>query len=42
VAITQPQRLLDDTRKGTPAQLPGAEPNKWNAGAVRLNDVGRY
>jgi hypothetical protein len=42
VAIAEPQRLLDDTGTGTPAQLPGAEPNERNAGTVRLDNVGPY
>ena len=42
VAIAELQRLLYDTRTGAPAQLPGAEPNEGNAGAVRFDNVGRY
>ena len=38
VAVAEPQRLLDDPRAGTPAQLPGAETDQRDAGAVRFDD----
>ena len=36
VAIAEPQRLLDDARAGAPAQVPGAETDERDAGAVAL------
>src|SRR5262249_50683350 len=40
VAVAAPQRLLDDPHAATPAQLPGAEADERNAGAMRFDDVG--
>jgi hypothetical protein len=38
VTVAEPQRLLDDARTGAPAQLPGAETDERDAGAVRLDE----
>src|SRR5262249_35824859 len=40
VAVAAPQRLLDDPHAATPAQLPGAEADERNAGAMRFDHVG--
>src|SRR5258708_36884257 len=39
VAIAEPQRLLDQTGAGSPAQFPGAEPDRGNFGAVGLDEM---
>ena len=39
VAVAKPQRLLDDPRAGATAQIPGAEPDQRNAGAMRFDDM---
>src|SRR6266851_1947361 len=39
VAIAEPQRLLDQTCAGSPPQLPGAEPDRGNFGAVGLDEL---
>src|SRR5438445_747470 len=39
VAVAEPQRLLDQTRAGSPPQLPGAEPDRGNFGAVGLDEL---
>src|ERR1700761_4173386 len=38
VAIAEPQRLLDQSRTGASAQLPGAQPDRGNDGAVGLDE----
>src|SRR5215831_13592049 len=40
VAVPAPQRLLDDTYAGAPAQLPGAEADEGNTRAVRFEHPG--
>ncbi len=37
VAIAQPERLLDQSRAGSSAQLPGAQPDRGNFGAIGLD-----
>ena len=39
MAIAEPQRLLDQTRAGSSAQLPGAEPDRGDVGAVGLDEL---
>src|SRR5262249_39725372 len=39
VAIAKPQRLFNDTRADTPAQIPGAEPEQRNACAICFDDL---
>src|SRR3954453_20401851 len=41
MAIAEPQRLLDHSRAGAAAQLPGAEPDCRNSCAVGLNELHR-
>src|SRR5262249_32111890 len=40
VAVAALERLRDDTHAGPPAQLPSAEADERDAGAVRFDDVG--
>src|SRR5215813_8092473 len=39
VAIAEPDRLLDDARAGAAAQLPGAEPDRGDFGAVGFDKM---
>src|ERR1700682_492649 len=39
VAVAEPQRLLDQTCAGSPPQLPGAQPDRGNFGAVGLDEL---
>src|SRR5882724_4511744 len=39
VTIAEPQRLFDQARAGPPAQFPGAQPDRWNFGAIGLDEV---
>src|SRR5260370_257039 len=39
VAVAESQRLFDQTRAGSPAELPGAEPDRGNFGAVGLDEL---
>src|SRR5882672_5963761 len=38
VAVTEPQRLLDQARAGSPAQFPGSQPDRRDFCAVGLNE----
>ena len=38
VAITEPQRLLDQACAGSPAQFPGPQPDRGDFCAVGLNE----
>jgi hypothetical protein len=40
MAVTEPDRLLDQARAGPPAQLPGAEPDRGNFGAMGFDELG--
>src|SRR5262245_17348511 len=42
VAITEPQRLLGHARACASAQVPGPEPERWDARSVRLEDRHRH
>src|SRR5271168_3952500 len=37
MAVAEPQSLLDDARANPAAQIPGAEPEQRNAGAIRAH-----
>jgi hypothetical protein len=39
MAVTEPNRLLDHARTDAPAQVPGAETDERDAGAVRCDDL---
>src|SRR5471030_1579570 len=39
VAIAELERLLDQARAGSPAQLPGTEPDRGDFGAVGFNEL---
>ena len=39
VAVSEPQRLLDDARTSAPAQLPGAQTHERNARTFHLDEV---
>ena len=41
MAIAEPERLLDQTRAGPPAQFPRAEPDRRNSCAVGFNELHR-
>src|SRR5262245_12103841 len=42
VTVAKPQRLFDHARTGASPQLPGAETDERDAGAVRLDEGGRH
>src|ERR1700709_1877612 len=41
VAIAELYRLLDQTRAGSTAQFPGAQPDRGNLGAIGLDELHR-